>query len=220
MIDDISEEQVAKYLAANTDFFEHNKDLLIDLKIPHESGRAVSLVEKQVSGMRERNTDLRRRLSQLIANARENDRLFEQTRRLVLAFLDCQNLQQICQALNQSFELHFKVQYTSLVLFDAPVGCDARICTINEAHHYLGKYLKSRQTIGGGLDLKERKFLFGDKAEEIGSAALAVLSHGNLYGVLAIGNKDPSYYSSSVGTIFLSYIAEVLSRSLHSVSKY
>jgi len=30
--------------------------------------------------------------------------------------------------------------------------------------------------------------------------------------VLAIGHTDPNYYRSSMGTLFLSYIAEVLNR--------
>jgi uncharacterized protein YigA (DUF484 family) len=35
-----------------------------------------------------------------------------------------------------------------------------------------------------------------------------------LHGVLAIGSRDPQHYKSSVGTLFLSYIADVLSRLL------
>jgi uncharacterized protein YigA (DUF484 family) len=32
--------------------------------------------------------------------------------------------------------------------------------------------------------------------------------------MLSIGNRDPQYYRSSMGTLFLSYIAEVLNRLL------
>jgi uncharacterized protein YigA (DUF484 family) len=30
--------------------------------------------------------------------------------------------------------------------------------------------------------------------------------------MLAVGNTDPNFYTSSMGTLFLSYVAEVLSR--------
>ncbi|MFT7559399.1 MAG: hypothetical protein ACI93R_001310 [Flavobacteriales bacterium] len=219
MSTELNAQDVAEFLASNPNFFDENRDLLIDMKIPHESGTAVSLVEKQVTVMRERNNDLRGRLSQLIENARENDRLFLHSRKLVLAFLDCQNYRQLVDALHQSFELNFKVQTTSLILFNAPPLTGVRSTTMTEAQHHLGKYLKAQQTVGGGLDEQERQFLFGDKAVDIGSAALAVLSHGEIHGVLAVGNEDPSYYSSSMGTIFLSYIGEVLSRNLQRLNQ-
>jgi uncharacterized protein len=57
--------------------------------------------------------------------------------------------------------------------------------------------------------------LFGrEQGEQIGSTAVVALIHQGLHGVLAIGSRDPQYYKSSVGTLFLSYIAEVLARVL------
>ena len=44
----ISESEVIKYLSENPDFFLKNPDSLEDLDIKHESGEAVSLIEKQV----------------------------------------------------------------------------------------------------------------------------------------------------------------------------
>jgi uncharacterized protein len=40
-----------------------------------------------------------------------------------------------------------------------------------------------------------------------------------LHGVLAIGSPDPQHYKSSLGTLFLNYVAEVLSRVLPRFSK-
>ena len=41
---------------------------------------------------------------------------------------------------------------------------------------------------------------------------MAALEYQGLHGVLAIGSRDPQHYKSSVGTLFLGYIAEVLGR--------
>ena len=38
--------------------------------------------------------------------------------------------------------------------------------------------------------------------------------HEGLHGVLAIGSPDPQHYRSSLGTLFLSHVAEVLARVL------
>ena len=55
-------------------------------------------------------------------------------------------------------------------------------------------------------------FLFGDQGSKVGSVAAVPLRYDNLYGILAIGKSDPNFYKSSMGTLFLSYIAEILNR--------
>ncbi|TVZ41215.1 hypothetical protein P886_0558 [Alteromonadaceae bacterium 2753L.S.0a.02] len=212
----ITDKQVVQFLKANPDFFNNNLDLLCDLQLPHESGKAVSLVERQVAVLRERNMDMRHRLSQLLDNARENDRLFDKTKRLVLALLECNDLGDLVDALYYSFDKEFQIHYTRLILFgnNATPMSAARVCSVYDARDYIGKRLKSMNTVSGGIDIKECQFLFDDDAQNVGSAAMAVLQHGSPLGVLAIGNQDPNYYRSSMGTIFLGYIAEVLNRLL------
>lgn len=210
---------VEAYLKNNLDFFAKREDLLAELRIPHSPGQAVSLVEKQLSILRERNTELRNRLGDLIDNARDNDKLFNHTRRLVLALLDCKNLSQAVDIIYSSFSKDFGVENTQLILFSETSISRARTETLSNAQNHIGKYLKARQTIGGGLGEKEREFLFGKDAPNIGSAALGVLAYGDVFGVIAIGNKDASYYHSSMGTLFLSYIAEILSRVLRDFTR-
>src|SRR5690554_3034051 len=55
----LSAAEVAEYLRQNPAFFVEHDDLLADLLIPHQSGQAVSLVERQVKLLRERNIDVR-----------------------------------------------------------------------------------------------------------------------------------------------------------------
>ena len=55
-------------------------------------------------------------------------------------------------------------------------------------------------------------FLFGERGRQVGSVAAVPLRYDSLYGILAVGNSDPNFYKSSMGTLFLSYIAEILNR--------
>ena len=197
-------------------FFQERSELIADLEFPHESGKAISLVERQVSVLRERNLEMRRRLTHLLENARENDRLFDKTKRLVLALIESRDLNAFVDALYYSFENEFKVHHTRLILFTESTlpNSKARQESIYTVRNHIGSRLKAQKTVGGGMDVKEIEFLFDDDAHQVGSAALAVLSHGNPLGVLAVGNQDPTYYNSSMGTLFLGYIAEVLNRLL------
>ncbi len=82
-----------------------------------------------------------------------------------------------------------------------------------DAQHAIGGLLSEGKSISGSLREHELDFLFGEEQrKQIGSTAVVAISHLGLHGVLAIASRDPQHYKSSVGTLFLSYIAEVLGR--------
>ncbi|MGK9065966.1 DUF484 family protein [Stutzerimonas chloritidismutans] len=210
-------EAVAAYLRAHPEFFVDHDELIPELRIPHQPGTAVSLVERQVKLLRERNIEMRHRLSQLMDVARDNDRLFDKTRRLVLDLLDANSLEEVIGAMDESLRHEFQVPYVSLILFSEtplPVG---RSVTANEAQQAIGGLLGSGKTVCGVLRPHELAFLFGEQeSRSIGSAAVVALNQQQ--GILAIGSEDPQHYKSSLGTLFLGYIAEVLTRVLPSYS--
>lgn len=208
----LDSETVAAYLRLHPEFFIDHDELIPELRIPHQRGDTVSLVERQVKLLRERNIEMRHRLSQLMDVARDNDRLFDKTRRLVLDLLDAASLEEVVSAVEDSLRREFQVPFVSLILFSdtpTPVG---RSVSSAEAHQAIGGLLAGGKTICGVLREHELNFLFGEQGSQVGSAAVVALSHQGLHGVLAIGSADPQHYKSSLGTLFLGYIAEVLAR--------
>ncbi|MCY1274057.1 hypothetical protein D9M68_214520 [compost metagenome] len=208
-------EQVAEYLRQHPEFFVDHDELIPEMRIPHESGDAVSLVERQVRLLRERNIEMRHRLAQLMDVARDNDRLFDKTRRLVLDLLDATSLEDVVGTVEDSLRHEFQIPHVGFILFSdssLPVG---RSVSSGEAHQAIGGLLSGGKTICGALRPHELAFLFGEEErEKVGSAAVVPLNFQGLHGVLAIGSPDPQHYKSSLGTLFLGYIAEVLSRVL------
>lgn len=204
---------VVAYLRAHPTFFAEHDELLVEQRIPHQRGDSVSLVERQLKLLRDRNIEMRHRLSQLMDVARDNDRLFDKTRRLILDLLDASTLEEVVMAVEDSLRQEFQVPFVSLILFGenaAPVG---RWVSGAEAQQAIGGLIGGGKTISGSLREHELAFLFGnDQHKEVGSSAVATLEYQGLHGVLAIGSRDPQHYKSSVGTLFLSYIAEVLGR--------
>lgn len=208
-------EAVAAFLSEHPEFFAGREDLLCQLRIPHQVGPAVSLVERQIKLLRERNIELRHRLSQLMDVARDNDRLFDKTRRLVLGLLDAGSIEELVGLVEDSLRHEFHVPFVSLTLFSEhayPVG---RWVSTGEAQQAIGGLLSSGKTHCGVLRSHELAFLFGEEQHrQIGSAAVAALNHHGQHGVLAIGSPDPQHYRSSLGTLFLGHIADVLARLL------
>jgi len=210
---ELDAEAVVAYLRAHPTFFAEHDELLVEQRIPHQRGDSVSLVERQLKLLRDRNIEMRHRLSQLMDVARDNDRLFDKTRRLILDLLDAGSLGEVVMAVEDSLRQEFQVPFVSLILFGDNVAPVGRWVSNAEAQQAIGGLLGGGKTVSGNLREKELAFLFGEEQRlEVGSSAVAALEYQGLHGVLAIGSRDPQHYKSSVGTLFLGYIAEVLGR--------
>ena len=125
--------------------------------------------------------------------ARDNDRLFDKTRRLILALMDATSLEETVIAVEDSLRQDFQVPFVSLILFSdnpMPVG---RWVSGSDAQTAIGGLLSEGKTISGTLREHELDFLFGaEQRKEIGSTAVVALSHQGLHGVLAIASRDPA----------------------------
>ena len=145
---ELDEEQVREYLKEHPDFLQRHPDMLDFMHVSHASGSAVSLVEKQVSVLRERNIDMRHRLNTLTANARDNDRLYEQTRQLVLKLLEADTLPALYAAFHDAMAGDFEVEHASMILFGEPGSeGDCRVDSADTAKIEIGQLLKGLSLI-------------------------------------------------------------------------
>lgn len=203
-------EQIANYLREQPEFFEHHQELLAELQLPHPGGHAVSLVERQLQTLRQRNGELQRQLEQLTATARANEALFGKTRRLTLDLLAAGDLPQLLGLMKQSLERDFEVDVSALTLIGGTDAPGARVVSLQEARCAINGILSSSGAVCGTLRPGELAFLFEQEATRIGSAAVAPLTGDGLLGVLALGSYDPDRYRASMGTVFLRHVGEVL----------
>ncbi|MEP1469508.1 MAG: DUF484 family protein [Halieaceae bacterium] len=211
---ELDDEQVREYLKENSDFLQRNPDMLDFLHVSHASGSAVSLVEKQVSVLRERNIDMRHRLNTLTANARDNDKLYEQTRNLVLRLLEANTVAELHAAFHESMSGEFEVEHATMILFGEPGSeGDCRVESADSARIEIGPLLKGKKAMCGPLRKEELGYLFPG-AGDVGSAAVMPLHSTEDLGVIAVGSSDASRYSSNMGTLFLNHIADVIIRLL------
>lgn len=212
----MDEDDIRDFLVQNPDYLQKNPELLSLLQVPHPSGAAVSLVERQVSVLRERNVDLRHRLRDLGSTAKENDQLFADTRNLVLSLLSANSLSELEQALLSVLRDRFDIEYASFSLFEEAFPGDGPLRRLPESQFKgrLGALLRNGVSGCSALRAEEFEFLFPG-ARLVGSAAIAVLEHdGRALGAIAVGSSNAGHYGSSMGTLFLEFAAEVLARLL------
>jgi uncharacterized protein YigA (DUF484 family) len=212
-----TEEQVIAFLRKNPEFFASNEYLLSELKIPHASGAAISLGERQVQVFREHRDELKYKLNELISVARENDAHFEKSKRLLLNLLEVKSLDEIEMVVNEVFKNDLKIDFSSIILFgkssDYPAS-DIKIIELAYAKQHLGAILDQTHASCGRFSEKQLKCLFPNDAEKVGSVAVIPLRHGDLLGLFCLGSEDPAHFDSSMGSLFLSYISDFISRIL------
>lgn len=219
----VSADQVAAYLRDNPEFFEQRPELLELIRLPDSKGDAVSLLERQASILRERNTELRDRLNGLLDVARENDHLFDKTRRLTLTLLEARSAEKLFRNLLTSLADDFRSDRVSLMLYDRemPILGDLRNqvrCVDSTAlPQALNHLLRNGKAVCGAMRQEEMEALFKDHATDIRSAAMVPLEYQGRLGLLAIGSKSAMHFRSSLGTLFITHIGQVLSRRLHEV---
>lgn len=212
-VTEASAEQVSAFLQSNPGFFEQHEELLADIRLPHPAGEAVSLIERQVSVLRERNHQMHLRFEELIEAARENDSLFEKTKSLILNIVAADNLDELANAVQVALKQEFRADVSALTLFSPAheeLLSRTRVVTLQEAQQSIKGILSSSRAVCGALRPQEMSFLFPEQAEQVGSAAVAPLGSGEVVGVLAVGSYDPNHYRASTGTMFLTYVSDIL----------
>ncbi len=217
-----SEQATHDYLVAHPDFFEHHATLLSTLHLPHATGGAVSLVERQVSMLRQKNLKLEETLKELIEAARANDLLAAKIHELAMQLLATPNLTSTIAALEEGMRSGFGADQAVLVLFGNPDDFDdidaGRFLHVikrdaNELTPFK-TFLSSPVARCGQIRDAQREFLFHDDASEIGSAALIPLAKGAEIGFLAIGSNDTDRFHPGMSTDFLTRLGDLIAGAL------
>ena len=207
----LTDAEVISYLRLEPDFFQRHASLLSELNLPHESGAAVSLIERQIAILRERNMNMRRRVNELVDAAKSNETLFEKTRTLTLELLHVEGWHGLNEVLATYVLADFQADFVCCHLSRPEVKLDHLRGHVGALPHQ--GYVSDDQPKCTTLRPEELDALFPIQDHQAaGSAVIAPLPLDNEQGCLAIGSRDPAYFSSDMDTLFVSYIAEVLAR--------
>lgn len=220
--EELSEQSIHDFLAAHPDFFERHSTLLSSLNLPHASGGAVSLVERQVSVLRQKELKLERQLRELIQVARENDVLSSKIHELTLQLLAATDLHRTIVVVEEALRSGFGADQAVLVLFGEPdqfddikVGRFFRVVKKDDPGlKPFSTFLNGSGARCGKIRDSQRKYLFQHDAEEVGSAALVPLGEGAEIGFLAVGSVDSDRFHPGMSIDFLTRLGDLVAGSL------
>jgi len=221
-LDPASDEAVHEYLSEHPDFFERHDDLLDSLRLPHVTGGTVSLVERQVSMLRQKDLKLERRLRELLQVARSNDVLAEKIHQLALRLLGAGSLEATLEACENALRTGFDADHSLLVMFRDPelfndVDAGRFFRPIEREHPTLRafeSFLSANTPRCGQIRDSQRDFLFGKETNEVGSVALVPLGTKCEIGFLAIGSADAERFHPAMSMDFVSRLGELIAAAL------
>lgn len=212
----MTEDSIADYLKSHPDFFERHGALMLGLKLPHRTGGAsISLVERQVSMLRQRNGQLERQLKDLVAVAKQNDVLVEKIHQLCLKLMRAPTLLQRLERLETGLREDFAAERAVLVLFPAAPaeavreGFVRRLGTDDPDVRPFATFLRAAKPRCGPLRDRQKN-IFERDADSVSSAALVPLGAESRLGFLIIGNRDPDHFHPGKRMDFLARLGEVL----------
>ncbi|MEY2631598.1 MAG: hypothetical protein RIR00_252 [Pseudomonadota bacterium] len=218
----MNSDDIAQYLVSHPEFFEQYADLLSQIYVPHQhGGRAVSLAERQMQTLREKNKQLDSKLAEMIAFGEENDVISDKLHRLAVAMVAAETLQSVISLFNFHLREDFSVPLVSLRLWECPpdedpelpeffpVGAELQTYTENLVYPYCGS------TSGFPTEA-----WFGERAAHIRSQALVPLRNaGGTFGMVALGSEDVRRFFPDMDTIYLQRLGEIVSAALGRVTR-
>ncbi len=213
-----SEEEVVAHLRYNPEFFLKHEDLLAELLLPHESGAAVSLLERQVTVLRKRGMETTSKLGKLLENARNNDQIFEATKTLILSLLRARDITEIVSVTVDQLCGFSSIDACELILVEQPelrVSSSIRTMPLADLEQHYPDVFRLKRTHCGTLDQQQLVHVF-PTTDQIRSTALCpVYSEGEVLALIALGNHADANFNVNQDTLFVDFIGMVVGAVLH-----
>lgn len=222
MSDTVDPVEIARFLQSNPDFFAHNPELLAQMTVPHPlGGRAISLTERQMLTLREKNRVLEGKLGELIQFGEENDGISEKVHRLCVALIAAETFQAVIHLLNFHLRDDFAVPHVALRLWDKPDGIEdlPEFAAVGDELMAFAETL-ARPYCGSTTGFATPAW-FGEYADHIRSQALIALRNGGgTIGMIALGSDDAQRFYADMGTLYLERLGEMISAALARVARH
>lgn len=208
----VSAEAVSQYLSDHPDFLTRHPEVLHRLQLPHDTGEAVSLIERQVEQLRERNGKLASQLNQLVKVASDNEALMTRLHDLTLELMTIGDLTAFFDRLTEVLQEEFEADVLNISLFDRDVKAGDRTPIFNvdpedPELQILRPQLDKGESTCGRLNRNKLDILFRSRSQWVQSTALVPVGDK---GFLAIGSSDPARFYPGMGTLFLDLLARVI----------
>ncbi len=198
---------VAHYLLNTPAFFEEHVEALAQITLAHpHGGRTISLSERQLLALREKNKGLEKTLNELLVFAKENDALQNKVHEFTMALFAARDLVTLQEMIPHLLRDIFAVPHVALRVWQiTPPG--------TEVQRFADTQVKP---VCVPVAPHDTASWFGESAALLNSYAYLPLHAGIAsIGLLILASEDKQRFYPEMGTVFLQRIADAVSCALH-----
>ncbi len=209
-------EEVAQYLQDHPQFFEEHAELMSHMVIPHpHGGRTISITERQMLSLRDKNKQLEVKMNELLQFGEENDAISEKMHRLGVAMIAAASFQSVLHTLNFHLRDDFSIPHVALRLWNRPDSTE-ELPEFTEVSAELQAFAETLgQPYCGSTSGFETSSWFGEASKQVRSQALiAMRNGGGTIGMIALGSEDAQRFYAGMGTLYLERLGEMASAAL------
>lgn len=205
------ETQVIQYLKDHPEFFVNNSNLLNVLTIGSPKGEVVSLSDRKMLQLQEKNQQLTQQLKQLISNAQRSEGLMNRLFQLLTDLSMNAPKDQFVMALVRFIIKDFPSDYFKLLLADIKLSEDHdQVGYLTSEHKQLfSGFSHNSKPLSGRLPSVKMKAIFGSKAQAKSAIVLPVGEHA-AHGLLAFGSDDEHKFHPDLASDVLQKLAQIL----------
>ena len=218
----ITEDDIAQFLTNTPGFFERQAEVLASVQIPSPHGaRAVSLQERQAEMLREKIKGLEQRIMEMVRNSTENAAIANKVHQWTGSLLQVRDPFDLPQAVVDGVRTLFDVPQAAVRVWEvaAPyIDADFTQGASEDARAFASSL--TMPFCGPNLGFEPAAWLANEAGEPAQSLALLPLRAGAIdsatpaFGLLVLGSQDPQRFDATMGTEFLSRMAELASAAL------
>lgn len=212
----ITRDEVMEYLKSHPEIFEEQAEFFHQVEIAHPySGRTISLAERQMINLREKNRLLEHRLGELLGVGEQNDALGARMHQLTVALVGANRLDQMVAIILKSLAEDFAVPQARVRLWGegaANLGHEA--CTPVSAE-LIKEISGMNHPFTGSTRTGEVTAWFGGNGDEMASMALVPLRfEGQTLGLLAMASDEADRFVAGMGTLYIERLGDVIAAAL------
>ncbi len=211
---DPSAQDIAHFLQEHPSFFDEHAAVFATLHVPNpHGGRAISLAERQILTLRERNRSLEWRLNELVRNAGENATISQQVTAWSERLLRETDPGRIPGEIALGLAEQFKLDHAGLRLWNLPgVAGDGEHgygAAVSDDVRTFADSLKTPYC-GNDTGFEAVRWLDGTP-KSLALVALRPQLDAPSIGLLILGSDDASRFTPEMGTAFLETIGRLAS---------
>ena len=206
---------IAAFLQEHPGFFDEHAEVFATLQVPHPHGsRAISLGERQIMTLRERNRELEWRMNELVRNASASESIGAHIAKWCCRLLSESEPQRVPGEIALGLAEQFDLNHVALRLWNLsgqpdngygePVSADLRAFADSLKAPYCGTDTGFEAV--AWLDAKPKSLAL---------VPLRLEADGPSVGLLVLGSDDAERFSPDMGTTFLESIGQLASAALH-----